>query len=75
MKSPAPPKKSKKDLTFSEALTEIMEGNSVTKKEWDNKEVHCLLRFGHLTIHKEDDKYYDWILSDGDMYGEDYYVL
>ena len=75
MKSPEPPKKAKRDLNFYEALAEIMKGNSITKREWKNKEVHGILHFGHLALHKEDGKYYDWILNDGDIWGEDYYVL
>jgi len=75
MKSPEPPKKKNENLTFDQAMTEMLQGNSVTKKEWNDKEVHGLMRYGRLTIHKADGKYYDWILTDGDLYGEDYHVL
>jgi hypothetical protein len=75
MKSPTPKKPKKTDLTFIDALGEMMAGKSVTKREWDNKEIHGILKDGYLMLHKEDDQYYFWTLNDGDLYGDDYYVL
>jgi len=72
MKSPEPTKQTKKDMDFYEALKEIMTGKQVTKKEWGDKNIHGILRDGHLQLHKADGKYYDWILTDGDIYGCDY---
>lgn len=75
MASPPPPKKATKDLDFYEALKEIMTGKSVTKREWANRDIYGILRYGRLMIHKADGKDYDWILGDGDMAGDDYVVL
>ena len=74
MKSPKPPKEKTEDLNFYEALKQILEGQSVTKREWDNRDINCLMSNGRLTI-RRDNKFHDWILTDGDLYGEDFYVL
>lgn len=75
MKSPLPPKPKTNDLDFHQALKEIMAGKSITKKEWNDKNVHGLMKDGRLTLHKADGKYYDWLVTDGDLYGDDFYVL
>ena len=76
MESPKPkPVKTKKQLNFSEALEQILLGKSVTKKEWGDKKYHVLLAEEHLRLHKPDGKYYDWILTEADMRGDDYVLL
>jgi len=71
MSSPTPPKKEQTDLGFYEALKEIMVGNLITKKEWKDKNTYGLLKDGRLTL-KKADGYHDWILSDGDLHGDDF---
>lgn len=74
--SPSTPKKVKKtELDFYEALKEIMTGKSITKLEWGNRNIYGILKDGHLMLHKADNRYYDWILTDGDLYGEDFILL
>ena len=74
-KSPKPVKEAPKELNFYDALKAIMEGKSVTKKEWGNKEFYGLLVNGRLSLHKPDGKDYDWVLTDGDIYGEDFILV
>lgn len=75
-KSPTPKaKKAVTEIDFYKALKEIMTGKSVTRKEWGSRKTYCFLRDGRLSLHKPDGKDYDWIISDGDIYGDDWIVL
>lgn len=74
MKSPTPKKTKKKQLTFPEAIIELLTGKSITKLEWGDKEYHALLKDERLTLHKPEG-YFDWIVSEADMRGDDYVIL
>lgn len=75
-KSPTKTKKSKPNqMDFFDALREVNQGKAITKLEWDNPEYFVLMRNGHLTLHKPDKKFYDLIVTDGDMTGEDWIIL
>lgn len=74
-KSPKPTKEIKKELTFTEAVTAVLIGKSVTKKEWDDLRYHALLDEERLKLAKPDGKLYDWVLSEADMRGDDYIIL
>lgn len=73
--SPTKKKEKPSEVDFYEALKEIMKGKSVTKLEWGNRNIYGILKDGHIMLHKADNRYYDWILTDGDVYGEDFIVL
>lgn len=73
--SPTKKKEKPTEMDFYDALKEIMKGKSVTKLEWGNRNVYGILKDGHLMLRKTDNRYYDWILSDGDIYGEDFISL
>jgi hypothetical protein len=75
MKSPTIKKEKKKELNFSEAITEILTGKSVTKLEWNDKKYHALLVAGRLMLHKPDGQCYEWVLSEADLRGDDYVCL
>lgn len=62
-------------LGFYEALRHIVEGQRVTKLEWDNSEYWGQMLDGKLVLHKPDGIYYPWILSDGDVNGSDWLIL
>ena len=62
-------------LSFPEAIASITAGRRVTKLEWDNPEIYGCLHGTHLRLHKADGQFYDWIVSDGDLAGEDWYVV
>jgi len=63
------------NMSFNEALEAIKNGKKVTKEEWDSEETYGHLQDEHLRLHKPDGKSYHWILSVGDLEGEDYYVI
>lgn len=74
-KSPKPKPKPKKELTFVEAIGEVLMGKSVTRLEWADKEFHVLLDNKFLRLHKPDGKYYDLIVHEDDMRNEDWVVI
>jgi hypothetical protein len=74
-KSPKVKKEVKKQLTFQEAITEILMGNSVTKEEWGDKAYYGILDGERLRLHKPNGTLHDWLLSEGDMRGDDFYVI
>lgn len=63
------------DLTFPTALFEVIGERRITKREWGNEGYYCYRKDGFLKLHKPDGKDYDWIISDGDLLGIDWYVL
>jgi hypothetical protein len=63
------------EMDFYTALQEIGLGKKATKKEWANPDIYGILKDGRLMLHKEDDKFYQWIISDGDMSGTDYVIV
>lgn len=78
-KIPTSPSKNKnpkpEQLTFSQAIEEVLLGKKIHKLEWVNKEYYGLLQNGLLKIHRPDGSYYDWIISEADMLGFDYITL
>ena len=52
----------------------IADGKKVTKKEWDNKEEYGFIKDEKLCIRLKGEEH-TWIISLGDMTGEDYIVL
>jgi|GEM_PF-2321114 len=74
--SPVPTKTTEVlQYSFIDALKFIIEGKKITKLEWGNSNVYGVLREGILMLHKDDDKSYQWILSEGDLLGDDWVVL
>lgn len=65
----------KTEMDFPTAISEIMVGKKVTKKEWQNPNVYGELKDGYLMLHKADNKYYQWIISEGDIVGTDYQIV
>lgn len=75
-KSPTPKKiVVEQKMNFTQAIAKVIEGAAITKLEWNNKNIYGTLKDGFLMLYKEDGKSYQWILSDGDLLGEDYVVL
>lgn len=64
-----------KVYNFYDALKIVMGGSRISKLEWNNTDEYGVLGDGHLRLHKPDGKQYNWILSDGDILGEDYIVV
>ena len=74
--SPTQPKQVKKtELDFFEALKALGTGKSITKLEWGNRNIYGILKDTHVMLHKADNRYYDWIINDGDLFGDDWIIL
>jgi hypothetical protein len=73
--SPVPGKEDNGPLSFPLAIMNVAEGKAITKGDWNDKEYYGKMVDGRLKLHKPDGQFYDWILSDGDIAGVDYYVI
>jgi hypothetical protein len=62
-------------LTFPEAMTEVSLGKKIHKLEWKDKEYYGILEDEKLKLHKPDGKTYDWIISEGDLNGDDWVIV
>lgn len=61
-------------MNFFDALKQLFQGKLITKKEWGDPAIYCLLRNGRATICLDhSDK--DWIITEADTIGDDWYVL
>jgi hypothetical protein len=65
-------------MTFSDAILEIITGKRITREEWNDKRIYCLLKDGLLQLHKageSNETFHPWIINDGDLLGTDWVVL
>lgn len=69
------PKKINLNMDFFTALRAVQDGSKVTKLEWADNKIYGLKKDGFLMIHKADDKFYNWVISDGDMGGNDWIII
>lgn len=67
--------KVEKDLTFPEAIKEVISGRRITRREWEDVKIYGFLNKDILSLHKIDDKNYQWILNDGDLFANDWIVI
>jgi hypothetical protein len=73
--TPAPmPDTERGQMSFPDAMTEVIRGKRVTRLEWDDKNTYIYLQ-GRLRIHFSDGKDTDLLVSDGDMVGLDWVVV
>ncbi len=78
--SPTPDKSktldpSQKTLDFPDAIRQVKEGKKVHKLEWENRDYYGFLNGNILSLHKPDNKNYQWVISEGDLMGNDYIVI
>lgn len=63
-------------LGFPDAIAAVGLGKTIGKEEWDIEEGYfAKLLDGRVKIHNPNGNFYDWILSDADLQGEDYYII
>jgi len=74
-KSPLPPKPADKVMGFAEAIDEVRRGKKITKIEWGNVNLYGFLNEARLRLHKADGTLNDWIISEGDIIGNDWMVV
>ncbi len=74
--SPVPKKDSTKPITmdFPAAMRELINGKNITRLEWNNGD-YCLMQDQWLRIFTtKDNKFHDWLVSEGDMVTSDWVV-
>lgn len=62
-------------MTFAEAIQEITNGKWLSRKEWGNPNIYLLVWRGALSIHHADGHTTTLIVTDGDLLGDDWYVV
>lgn len=64
-------------LTFSEAVAAMLKGERLSKVQWNDSQLHVYLKDGILKILNAKEGYREdnWILSEADMLGTDYFVV
>lgn len=62
-------------LNFSQAIAKVLDGKKIHKLEWKDKGFYGFLNGERLQLHKPDGKDYDWIISQGDLGGDDWIIL
>ena len=71
--SPLPtPKPSTMD--FPDAMRQVIGGKRITRNEWNDKNIYGYLSSGFLALYK-DSKINQWIVSYGDLMGEDWVTV
>jgi len=74
MPSPVIKNSISKALSFPEAMQAVMDGEKVTRIEWDNKEEYGFMLNERLTVHTKG-KDHTWMVSEGDMVARDWIIL
>ena len=65
-------------IDFYKAIRQVMEGKKLQRKSWvvgNLKEFYVILRNDKLMLHKEDGKFYDWIMARDDVDGVDWVIV
>jgi hypothetical protein len=62
------------ELSFYDAIKEVVEGEKITKVEWETNEEYVFMRAETLHIHK-DGKDHVWTVREPDIIGVDWVVL
>jgi len=60
---------------FYIALKKAVEGKKISRKEWENPSIYGEVKDEKLMLHKEDNKYYAWLISTGDLEGKDWFII
>lgn len=73
-KSPKPETESSiLELSFPDAIREILIGKKVTRREWGNEDEYGLFYNNFLTIHTKGN-FHSWLVNSGDLEAIDWYV-
>ena len=62
-------------MSFYEALKVAADGHMIHKVDWEDKKFYGVMQGGLLKLHKPDGKFYDWIISQEDMMGNDWIII
>ena len=72
--SPIPEKKIK-SMNFGDAMKEVALGKKISKIEWKDINYYGVLDGEILKLHKPDGNLHSWIISLGDLDGDDYILI
>ena len=61
-------------VDFPSAIRAVTSGHKITRAEWGDDEYYGVLRDGLLMLHKPDG-FYTWMVSDGDLMGQDWQIF
>jgi len=62
-------------LNFYQALEKVVEGKRITRLDWGDAEYWGFLHDDKLMLRKPDGKLHEWIVSLGDLVGDDWVVI
>jgi hypothetical protein len=60
-------------MDFPTAMRAVINGQAITKMEWQNTDTYCMIRETFLMIHI-DGQWRQWLVNDGDLMGTDWIV-
>jgi len=63
-----------KSMNFYDALREVADGKRIRRLSWEPKDVYGLMMNSALMLYMNN-KFVNWIVSDGDMSGTDWVVV
>ena len=66
--------KKPKELSFPDAMREILNGKRITRIEWETNDTYCMLKDTFLQIFIRGE-FHAWTVNDGDMNAIDWIVL
>lgn len=72
-RSPVPNKRPK-ELSFPDAMREVLNGKRITRLAWETNDAFGELHNGYLEIFLKGE-YHQWIVNDGDLNAIDWIVL
>jgi hypothetical protein len=75
--SPLPPKvnEANKLISFAEAIDEVRRGKKITKLEWKDKNYYGFMNEARLRLHEPNGTLHEWMISEGDIIGNDWMVV
>ena len=62
-------------MDFPAAIRAVIDGQKITKLEWGDPGFYGVLKDGFLMLHKSNDTFYRWVISDGDLTGTDWVTI
>jgi hypothetical protein len=69
-------KEEKKPMSFYEALKYVVGGRKITRLEWKDNQTYGFLKNSELCIKNSKNPIHNrWVISEGDLMGEDWVVL
>lgn len=76
MPTPLKPESLPEQFDFPEAMRQVILGKEITKLEWGDPRIRGVLKDGRLKIFlTSNNRWNDWIISDGDLLGTDWMVI